>query len=142
MTTPKPKRQASGWTLSRWILIVLVVGPLSCLALVFGAVAFTFSLTAPVAQAGNDFMNALQAQNLDEAYGMVTVRAEIIRERFDDQFAGWDIASWSFTSRSVNGTQGEVSGAGVINGSETQITLWLVQDNEQWRITDYQFAPR
>lgn len=129
----------------RLIYILAAVGGLAVACAIFFAVVLggALTLTQGVADSGEAFMSALQAQNLDAAYDMFApdLQAEITYAEFEATFGGADFSAWSFTSRAVENNFGRVSGTATIDGNPFEVRLEFINNEAGWQILGYDFAP-
>ncbi|MDQ7035245.1 MAG: hypothetical protein Q9P01_10545 [Anaerolineae bacterium] len=130
--------------------IALIIGGLVAVCIVFFVVVLgvAWFATSGVATAADDFMTALQNDDMDAAYAMFTtaLKDEVSPEQFNEMFANNvfvddALDSWSFNNRSVENSTGEVSGTATVGDREFSVTLNFV-NNDSWKLIGFNFEPR
>jgi hypothetical protein len=114
-----------------------------CIAFLAFTIGGAFFLTQGVADAGNTFMTALQENQMDDTYALFAqgLQDEVDLETFAGTFSDLGIESWSFSSRSVENNQGQLSGTAVIGGETFNIVLGFVNVDDNWLIDRFNFNP-
>lgn len=128
--------------------ILLAVGALigSCglfVCLLFAGVMYA---TRGVATAGNDFMTALREDQYSLAYNMLHpgLQSEFDgHTQFEAYFLerGIRVETWRFSNRSVNNSEGELSGMVVAGERRGSVRLSLIYEDERWMIAGFNFRP-
>ncbi len=116
-------------------------------ALVLGGGIFFFvmRLTGPMADTGDLFMTALQNQRYGEATAMCTASLqadleskgglEVLMQRYKVR-----PTKWSYSSRSVKSSVGEVSGSAThADGSSRNLRLTFSRSGDDWKVNGFQF---
>jgi hypothetical protein len=136
--TGKQKRQSNPLG-----LILKILGALLLLCIVFVAATFglVMFLTQDMAKAGDDFMQAIQENRLDDAYAMLANDAleDVDMETFSATFEESELTAWSFNSRNVNNDQGDLSGTAQFGENTYDVSLVLQKIDDTWKIIGYNF---
>src|SRR5215213_6185312 len=113
------------------VLCIVVVG------LIIGA---AFFLTQDVAKAGDDFMQAIKDNRLEDAYAMLGDEAleDVDFDGFSATFADSGLTTWSFSNRQVNNDTGQLNGTAEFVDGTYNVSLVLRKANGIWRIVGYQ----
>jgi hypothetical protein len=124
-------------------LILKILGALLLLCIVFVAATFglVMFLTQDMAKAGDDFMQAIQENRLDDAYAMLANDAleDVDMETFSATFEESELTAWSFNSRNVNNDQGDLSGTAQFGENTYDVSLVLQKIDDTWKIIGYNF---
>jgi hypothetical protein len=124
-------------------LILKILGALLLLCIVFFAATFglVMFLTQDMAKAGDDFMQAIQENRLDDAYAMLANDAleDVDMETFSATFEESELTAWSFNSRNVNNDRGDLSGTAQFGENTYDVSLVLQKIDDTWKIIGYNF---
>ena len=122
-----------------------------CCVIGIAAIVFiAFQATAGVAEAGDDFMNALKDGNYQTAYNMFSddLKADVGGvENFQTSYLSLspelrvDPESWSFSSRNIENDQGELSGEVTMkDGTKADVSLIFNKNGDEWELIGYEFS--
>jgi hypothetical protein len=122
-------------------LIILGVVVLLGIALFFGIRGLVTDKTQSLADAGDQFMRAVQNHDMTAAFNMLApdFQAKLGQERFQDIFVDAKVASWSFDSRTMDGDNGKLSGTAAIDDMTFKLEFQFRQQDGQWQLTAYDF---
>ncbi len=125
-------------------------GLLLCLCLFGAAMALGLlggiGLTQPVADVGENFMQALKAGNYDAAYGLchANLQSKIGSARNLKSMVEGGKAQplkWTFTSRNIENDQGSMEGSVTMTSGEGTVTIELAKAGDDWKIIAFDLQP-
>jgi hypothetical protein len=128
-------------------LILGIGGGALVLCVAFFLILFLVVLkaTAPAADVGQAFMEALKAGNYRSAYAMCTADLKSEMGSADDLGALLETNDavpddWSFTSRNVENDQAQLLGTGTFSGGrEADIEIVLDKVDGEWLVSGFHF---
>ena len=137
----KPKR--TGISRTRLIITVIVGAIVLGGLITAGVLAIVIPLTQPVVDAGNAFLEALDAQDFDAAYAMMSpeLQNEVGENGLAEHFTNADLSDWSYSQRSIRNGVGRLNGRVMWNGEATELTFFFTNIDGQWRLVSYDFVP-
>ena len=101
-----------------------------------------------VTETGDAFMTAIQNEELDTAYAMLSTElmAEVSEENFVETFTNSNLESWEFAGSEVSASAGEqgranLNGTAMFGGSEFDIVLNFVNQDDSWKLIGFNFEP-
>ena len=110
-----------------------------------GIVFFVLRLTAPVVEAGDRFLTALQQEHYDEAMALCTASAQAEiegkggMEAFAERYKVKP-AKWSYSSRSINNGMGQLQGSVAhADGSTRGLHLTFSKSGDDWKVNGFNF---
>ena len=135
----------AGMTTKQGVFLGCGLALVAAIALGAGIFFFVMRLTGPMAETGDQFMTALQRQRYDDALALCTpsLRADVeskggleaMAERYKLR-----PTAWSYSSRSVQGNAGELSGtARYEDGTSRALRLTFSQSGDGWRVNGFNF---
>jgi hypothetical protein len=138
--TEKPKRSMSRTRLIISILIGAIVlgGLITALTL-----AIVLPLVQPIVDAGNGFLETIDAQDFDAAYAMLApeLQSEVGENGLAEHFANANLSDWSYSQRSLRNDVGRLNGRVLWNSEATDFVLFFTNIDGQWRLMSYNFEP-
>ena len=136
---PPPKR---GWV--KWVVLGCV-GILIIIALIFGGIFYGVTkATEGPEKAVREFLAAAAAGDYAAAHNYFSAPLKQVQPyedfanavRSQPQF--FDIATTSFTNRSIDQNGAQLSGKVTLkSGTEVPATFQLVRENDQWKLISY-----
>ena len=131
---PPPRRRSPLLIIGIIVLALLLLCGIGVAVLVGGV----FSLTQPVANAGDAYMAALRDGNYSKAFDLSTpsLQQEVGNaDGLKSALSSKQPKSWSFTSRSINNNQGSLSGtASYADGTTGTVDVVLTQVGNDWKV--------
>lgn len=118
----------------------------SCIGLVIMAATgglAAFGLTGPAAEVGESFMAALRDGDYTTAYNLCDPALQVELGSVEGlqslvEAGSATPASWSFSSRQVNGNNATLSGDMTFeNGQSGQVDLTLINSDGSWLLTSF-----
>lgn len=126
-----------------FIAVIVVVAIFACVGLFAAIFLFSIGATQVVADTGDAFLTALKDGDYAAAYNLssVPLQSEL---RSADQIRVMVVESrsipesWSFTSRSINNNQGQVSGTVTYqDGRQGAVTMTFINDGTNWKVSGF-----
>ena len=120
------------------LLCGLIIGAVTLFPIVLG-----FGATQPAADAGEAFMTALKSGSYPQAYGMCApaLQQELKSPQGLQQLVTngkVQPASWSFSSRNVNGNSAQLDGTATFaNGTQGTVRIVLAQNGSVWQVVGF-----
>ncbi len=124
------------WTrkLAAFLMLVAMVGGI-------GALAYTGCVeTAEVQSAGDAYVEALRAGDLDRAYSMLATetKQDLSRQAFERSIGTPELArstshGWGITSAGSAGV-GCLSGGVTVDGESESLTLYMWREGDRWTV--------
>lgn len=131
---PAPKKRSP-------LLIIIgaiVLAAIICVVAIFLLVGGIFTLTQPVVDAGDAYMTALRDANYNTAFDLSSsaLQNEVNNASgLEDALSAKKPSTWSFSSRSINGDTGHLSGTATYSdGKVGTVELSLVKQNGAWKV--------
>jgi hypothetical protein len=141
----KPKRKSSASSIK--IIISAVVGlVLLCAVFFVGIFTLVTKLLEPASTVTHSFMEAINDDEYQVAFDLFSsdLKTEIGNaEQLRILILENDVKpeSWSFTSQNVENNFGRFTGQVTLeNGKSTPIAIFLVIENDEWRITGFEWG--
>jgi len=133
--------------MNRKVLLIIgaVLLALCAVCVVFFVAVFALGLgaTQPAADAGEAFMTALKSGSYPQAYGMCApaLQQELKSPQGLQQLVTngkVQPASWSFSSRNVNGNSAQLDGTATFaNGTQGTVRIVLAQNGSVWQVVGF-----
>lgn len=143
----KPKRKANRNNRALIVILVAVIaGALLCAGAMVAFIGGIFTLTQPVVDVGDAFLQALQDARYGDAEALLVpdLFGQISEQGgLETTFGNFTPSQWSFDSRQINNNTGGVEGSvtNTVDGRTFYFNISLVYTNGSWRISGYSFEP-
>lgn len=130
-------------------LKILGIAAIVLVVFVAGIIALVFSMGAAPMKASEKFLTELSSNQVDQAYESASIQFKqtVTRDKFDEFLAAYPVVTKvktpSFNSFSIeNNTLATVSGTvTATDGQVSPITLQLVNENNEWRVLNFDLNP-
>ncbi len=130
-------------------LKILGIAAITLVVFAAGIVALVFSMGAAPMKASEKFLTELSSNRVDQAYESASIQFKqtVTREKFNEFLAAYPVVTKvktpSFNSFSIeNNTLATVSGTvTATDGQVSPITLQLVNENNEWRVLNFDLNP-
>lgn len=126
----------------RSIFLTSAIG-IALLGLAFLLFSFIAGPTQDVEELGEQFMTALQDQQLDDAYEMMApeLQSGVTRSEFDEHFLGVEVDGWSFEELTQSERSATMLGRATVNAVLYDLELEFINENGRWRVFGYDLEP-